>query len=119
MRGDLATAFHEAGHVAAAWSRGLKTHSATIDPTPGFRGHALHVNPLRGIRFNLSLPVFATVQNPGSSCVLRARKRSSGIARAPGAPIMGLPISSRHSTWLWGSAAPARRCAPLLTGWRS
>jgi hypothetical protein len=54
-RGDLATAFHEAGHVVAAWSRGLKTHSATIDPTPGFRGHTLHVNPLRGIRFNLSL----------------------------------------------------------------
>src|SRR5580704_17797201 len=54
-RGDLATAFHEAGHVAAAWSRGLKIHSATIDPTPGFRGHTLHANPLRGIRLNLSL----------------------------------------------------------------
>ena len=46
-RGDLATAFHEAGHVAAAWSRGLKIHSATIDPTPEFRGHTLHANPLR------------------------------------------------------------------------
>ena len=54
-RGDLATAFHEAGHVAAAWSRGLKIHSATIDPTPEFRGHILHANPLRGIRPNLSL----------------------------------------------------------------
>jgi hypothetical protein len=42
-------------HAAAAWSRGLKIHSATIDPTPGFRGHTLHANPLRGIRFNLSL----------------------------------------------------------------
>jgi hypothetical protein len=54
-RGDLATAFHEAGHVAAAWSRGLKIHSATIDPTPGFRGHTLHANPLRGIRRNSTL----------------------------------------------------------------
>jgi hypothetical protein len=54
-RGDLATAFHEAGYVVAAWSRGLKIHSATIDPTLEFRGHTLHANPLRGIRFNLSL----------------------------------------------------------------
>ena len=100
-RGDLATAFHEAGHVAAAWSRGLKIHGATIDPTPGFRGHTLHANPWRGIRFNLRLPAFATVQNPRSSYTLQALKRSSGINRAPGAPIMGLPISSRHSTWLW------------------
>jgi hypothetical protein len=51
-RGDLSTAFHEAGHVVAAWSRGLKTHSATIVPTPEFRGHTLHANPLRGIRLD-------------------------------------------------------------------
>ena len=54
-RGDLSTAFHEAGHVVAAWSRGVRIHSATIDPTPGFRGHTLHANPLRGIRRNSSL----------------------------------------------------------------
>jgi hypothetical protein len=54
-RGDLPTAFHEAGHVVAAWSRGLKPHSATIDPTPEFRGHALYANPWRGIRRNSTL----------------------------------------------------------------
>jgi hypothetical protein len=51
-RGDLPTAFHEAGRVVAAWSRGLKTHSVTIIPTPEFRGHVLHANPLRGIRLD-------------------------------------------------------------------
>jgi hypothetical protein len=66
-RGDLATAFHEAGHVAAAWSRGLKIHSATIDPTPGFRGHTLHANPLRGIRLNLSL---ARVRDRAESAIV-------------------------------------------------
>jgi hypothetical protein len=66
-RGDLATSFHEAGHVAAAWSRGLKIHSATIDPTPGFRGHTLHANPLRGIRLNLSL---ARVRDRAESAIV-------------------------------------------------
>ena len=66
-RGDLATAFHEAGHVAAAWSRGLKIHSATIDPTPGFRGHTLHANPWRGIRLNLSL---ARVRDRAESAIV-------------------------------------------------
>jgi hypothetical protein len=46
-RGDLATAFHEAGHVAAAWR-----HGVTIVPTPGFRGHIWHANPLRGIHLD-------------------------------------------------------------------
>ena len=66
-RGDLATAFHEAGHIAAAWSRGLKLHSATIVPTPGFRGHTLHANPLRGIRLNLSL---ARVRDRAESAIV-------------------------------------------------
>jgi hypothetical protein len=55
-RNDMPIAFHEAGHVVAAWSRGLKTHSATIVPTPGFRGHTLHANPWCGIRRNSTLP---------------------------------------------------------------
>ena len=66
-RGDLVTAFHEVGHVAAAWSRGLKIHSATIDPTPEFRGHTLHANPLRGIRLNLSL---ARVRDRAESAIV-------------------------------------------------
>jgi hypothetical protein len=52
MRGDLPTAFHEAGHVAAAWRHGLKVHSVTIVPTPEFRGHIWHANPLRGIHLD-------------------------------------------------------------------
>ena len=66
-RGDLATAFHEAGHVAAAGSRGLKIYSATIDPTPEFRGHTLHANPLRGVRLNLSL---ARVRDRAESAIV-------------------------------------------------
>ena len=49
-RGDLATAFHEAGHVVAAWSRRIKIHNATIVPTHEFQGLVQHANPLRGIR---------------------------------------------------------------------
>ena len=30
-------------------------YSATIDPTPEFRGHTLHANPWRGIRRNSTL----------------------------------------------------------------
>ena len=67
MRGDLATAFHEAGRVAAAWSRELKIHSATIDPTPGFRSRTLHAHPLRGIRLNLSL---ARVRDRAESAIV-------------------------------------------------
>ena len=52
MRGDLPTAFHEAGHVAAAWRHGLKVHSVTIMPTQEFRGHICHANPLRGIHLD-------------------------------------------------------------------
>jgi hypothetical protein len=48
------------------WSRGLKTHSATIVPTPRFRGHTLHANPLRGFRFNLSL---ASVRERAESAI--------------------------------------------------
>jgi hypothetical protein len=51
-RGDLSTAFHEAGHVVAAWRHGLKVHSVTIVPTPEFRGRIWHANPLRGIRLD-------------------------------------------------------------------
>jgi hypothetical protein len=69
-------------HAAAAWSRGLKIHSATIDPTPGFRGHALHANPLRGIRFNLSL---ARVRDRAESAIVvylagpEAQQRHMGV----------------------------------------
>ena len=44
-RGDLPTAFHEAGHVVA-WSRGVKIHNATIVPSPEFNGLVRHANPL-------------------------------------------------------------------------
>jgi len=45
-----ATAFHEAGHVVAAWRRGLKVYGATIVPAPGIAGKVEHANPLHGIR---------------------------------------------------------------------
>ena len=51
-RNDLPIAFHEAGHVVAAWSRRLKIHSATIAPTSEFEGQVRHASPLRGIRLD-------------------------------------------------------------------
>ena len=35
-RNDIPIAFHEAGHVVAAWSRRIKIHGATIVPTVEF-----------------------------------------------------------------------------------
>ena len=61
-RGDLPTAFHEAGHVAAAWRHGLKVHSVTIVPTPEFRGHIWHANPLRGIHLDCDGSVRARIR---------------------------------------------------------
>jgi hypothetical protein len=99
-RGDLATAFHEAGHVAAAWSRGLKVHSATIVPTPGFRGHTLHANPLRESALTMTdLHAPGSGRKLGSLCVLPARKRSGGLVRAPGARIMARVTMRRPPTW--------------------
>ena len=51
-RNDMPTAFHEAGHVVAAWKHELKVHSVTIVPTPEFRGRIWHANPLRGIHLD-------------------------------------------------------------------
>ena len=51
-RNDLPMAFHEAGHVAAAWSRGLEIPGAMIVPTPEFQGLEPLADPLRGIRFD-------------------------------------------------------------------
>jgi hypothetical protein len=85
-RGDLSTAFHEAGHVVAAWSRGLKTHSATIIPTPGFRGHTLHANPWRGIRRNSTLPS------------IRDRAESAIVVQ-----LAGPEAQRRHSPRSWRS----------------
>jgi hypothetical protein len=45
-------AFHEAGHIVAAWRRGLKVHSATIVPSADFLGNIQHANPLRGIHLD-------------------------------------------------------------------
>jgi hypothetical protein len=84
-RGDLATAFHEAGHVAA-WSRGLKTHSATIIPTLEFRGHTLHANPWHGIRRNSTL------------AGIRYRAESAIIVH-----LAGPEAQQRHSPRSWRS----------------
>jgi hypothetical protein len=75
--------FHEAGHVVAAWSRGLRTHSATSIPTPEFRGHVPHGNPWHGIRRNAALA--------GVRC------------RAESAIIVHLAAQRRHSPRSWRS----------------
>jgi hypothetical protein len=43
-----ATAYHEAGHMVAAWRLGMKIRSATIVPDESYSGKVEHDNPLRG-----------------------------------------------------------------------
>jgi hypothetical protein len=90
------------GRVAAAWSRGLKIHSATIDPTPEFRGHTLHANPLRGIRFKLSL------------ARLRDRAESAIVVY-----LAGPEAQQRHSPRSWRAhhgASDFKQAFDLATG---
>jgi hypothetical protein len=51
-RNDMPMAFHKAGHVVAAWSRGLDIPGAMIVPTPEFHGLEPLADPLPGIRFD-------------------------------------------------------------------
>ena len=44
-----ATAYHEAGHMAAAWRLRLKICRATIVPSDDFAGIVEHESPLKGI----------------------------------------------------------------------
>jgi hypothetical protein len=91
-RGDLPTAFHEAGHVVAAWRRGFKIYSVTIVPTSEFRGHLQHANPLRGIHLDYD----------GSP---RARLRAeAGIIVC----LAGPEAQRRHSPRSWRSYHGAR-----------
>jgi hypothetical protein len=55
-------AFHKAGHVVAAWSRGLEIPGATIVPTLEFQGLEPLADPLRGIRFDGDTSVRAREQ---------------------------------------------------------
>jgi hypothetical protein len=48
-----ATAYHEAGHLAAAWRLGIKIRRATIIPTTDCTGEVEHDNPLRGIHLDV------------------------------------------------------------------
>jgi hypothetical protein len=49
-----ATAFHEAGHVVAAWRQGVRVYRVTIVPTDGFMGRIDHQTVLRGNRLDLN-----------------------------------------------------------------
>jgi hypothetical protein len=46
-------AFHEAGHVAAAWEHGIRVNTVTIISTDDAHGHVKHQNPLRGINIEV------------------------------------------------------------------
>jgi hypothetical protein len=48
-----ATAYHEAGHVVAAWHFGLSIYCATIIPKGDMAGSMEHGSPLRGIRLDI------------------------------------------------------------------
>ena len=48
-----ATAYHEAGHMVAAWRMRVKIHKATIVPTEIYLGCVHHESPLR--RINLEV----------------------------------------------------------------
>jgi hypothetical protein len=105
MRAQWA-AFHEAGHVVAAWSRGLKIHSATIVPAPEFRGSAKPASPSRGIRFD----------GEASACA-RGRVESAIVAR-----LAGPEAQQRHSPRSWRSrhgAADFKRAVDLASRFNS
>ena len=91
-RGDLPTAFHEAGHVVAAWRRGLKIHNVTIVPGPGFQGMVKHSPPMRGIRLDCD----------GSN---RARLRAESAIVVC---LAGPEAQRRHSPRSWRSYHGAR-----------
>jgi hypothetical protein len=86
-RGDLATSFHEAGHVAAAWSRGLKIHNAKIVLTPGFQGLVEYADP--GCR-----PAIAI-----------GRIGDRRVARRPGSAAHTQPALLAHPSWRRGFQA--------------
>src|SRR5580700_11422788 len=48
-----ATAYHEAGHMVAAWRHHLKIRRATIIPAEDFAGRVDHESPLRGIQLDI------------------------------------------------------------------
>ncbi len=48
-----ATAYHEAGHMVAAWRMHVKIHTATIVPTEDYEGCVHHESPLRGIKLDV------------------------------------------------------------------
>jgi ATP-dependent Zn protease len=48
-----ATAYHEAGHMVAAWRQHLKIRRATIIPAEDYTGRVEHESPLRGIRLDI------------------------------------------------------------------
>ena len=67
-RGDLATAFHEAGHVAAAWSRELEIPQRDDRSNAGIsRSHPARQSFAGELRFNLSL---ARVRDRAESAIV-------------------------------------------------
>jgi hypothetical protein len=101
-RGDLPTAFHEAGHVVAAWSRGIKIHNATIVPTPEFQGLVQHASPLRGLR-------------PDYDTSYRVRRRAESAIVVS---LAGPEAQRRHSPRSWRShhgAADFKRAVDLAS----
>lgn len=52
MTAREAIAYHEAGHVVAAWDLGVRIKHATVIPDAEDLGHVMHHDPLRGIRLD-------------------------------------------------------------------
>lgn len=48
-----ATAYHEAGHMVAAWRLGMKIRRATIIPAEDYAGKVHHESPLKGINLEI------------------------------------------------------------------
>jgi hypothetical protein len=48
-----ATAYHEAGHMVAAWRMRVKIRKATIVPAEDYEGCVHHESPLRGIKLDV------------------------------------------------------------------
>ena len=82
-----ATAYHEAGHMVAAWRQGMKIRRATIVLSAKFMGQVEHESPLKGIRFDI---------DGSDRAYLRAEKAILICLAGPAAQRHWKPRSWRH-----------------------
>ena len=93
-----ATAYHEPGHMVAAWRMRMKIHKATIVPAQDYAGCVHHDSPLRGINLEVDGSDRAEIKANKMVLICLAGPAASAITTpnpwiAPCVGGMGNPIS--------------------------